>query len=844
MIRKVRTAIVMIIITAAVIIAIFVPYKRYMAGQVRNESGVHLEEVFYQVNTTFSNVVSDNWRILNTWKAYVEEISRDSRGAAVLADYMAQQKDTWGFTDFYFLDKDGKYLTLDGQEGYFDLGSGLFSLMNDGEDVVVSSTLSTGVPVFLFAAPMEPGSFRDFNYRAIAISYNQSAITSLLKISAFGHEAECYIISPNGAIEMATQDGGNGGIYNYFAYLLENARFHWGTMDGLRSDIGGGQKGIAEYAVDGVDYYLSYQPVGIEDWTLLGVVPKNTVNANMNSLQHVTMTVFAVLFLVLSLMVLSMVIRRNRSIVRGKDIELKYRDQLFDLLTNNVDDVFVMFSAGQKSAEYVSPNVERLLGISEAQVRLDVGILETTLVEGPPVLTGLNDLAMGQIRRRDDYRINICTGERRWYCTMLYHEVVDGSEKFILILSDRTNEKKNDERLLQALDVAENANAAKSTFFSNMSHDIRTPLNGIIGMTTIAQANVDQRETVEDCLRKISGSSRHLLELINDILDMSKIESGKITLNYEQFDIGALVDEVMEIIRPQAAAKAQKLELSIRGDHRELMGDTLRLNQVLLNILSNAVKYTGNGGRIQVEVTDGAKAPAGYAGYRFRVRDNGQGMTEEFVATIFEPFSRERNSTISKIQGTGLGMSICKGIVDLMGGIIQVESAPGQGSTFTVELPLRIADAADMDRQVQAQSVAAFDYKGKLFLVVEDNELNAEIMCRLLELEGAQTRQAWNGREALELFAASAPGTFDAILMDVQMPVMNGYESTRAIRSAQHPDAARIPIIAMTADAFAEDVQRARDAGMNAHVSKPVDMGTLSAVLAEVCGVSDNANDQ
>lgn len=834
MLKKVRAAVFLTLSAAAIVLSILIPYTRYMNQQVRIESSQHLEELFTQVNVIFQDAVLRTWKFMDSWKEYILEHCGDEDGRRQIEEYIEGQKESWDFHEFYFLSKDGNYVTASGQDGYFDLGDGLFSLMNENKNIVINNTLSDGSPVFLFAIPVTESEIGGFRFRAIAVSYSQNALVSLLRSSSSDYAADCYIVASNGAIAMSALENEERGIYNFFAYLKEHALFRYGSLDLLRTEIKKGNTGVAEISLDGVDYYLSYLPVGMEDWTMLGLVAKDSVNASMNSLQRVTMTVMGVLFLTLSLLVIYLVVRKNRLELRGKDIELKYRDQLFGLLSTNIDDVFVMFGEGSRGAEYVSPNVMRLLGIEEEQVREDVSVLEEGLVQSGSVLEMLGEIDIGSNLRRDGYRINRRTGERRWYCTTVYHEMVDGNEKYIMVLSDRTDEKKSDERLVQALEVARNANEAKSTFLSNMSHDIRTPLNGIIGMTTIARASLGNRDRVADCLDKITFSSGHLLGLINDILDMSKIESRKITLNYERFSIQQLVEGIMEIIRPQAEARQQKLTTQLMIRREEVMGDTLRLNQVLLNLLSNAVKYTQEGGAILFKTEELENAPAGHAGYRFTVQDNGQGMSEDFLKTIFEPFARERTSTIAKIQGTGLGMSICKGIVDLLGGIISVESRQGEGSTFTVELYFRIAQDSIHSCEELRREKAFYDYRGKHFLVAEDNELNAEIICELLHMNGAETTLARDGREALERFLEADPGTFDAVLMDVQMPVMNGYESAEALRRLDRPDSRTVPIIAMTADAFAEDIRHAKEAGMNAHVSKPIDMELLSAALAEV----------
>ena len=835
--KKLRSVFLQLLIILTIMLLLSGSYVQYMTRQVRSESARHLEELFLQVNNNFFSVVTCTWDILHSWDEFILEKSQDEAGKNQLAGFMEDQGAVWGFSDFYFLNKNGNYKSLSGKEGYFDLGDSIFSLMNEGEDIVVNNTLSTGEPIFLFAVPVKEGKIGDFSFRAIGVTYHQNSLISLLEIHAFDNSADCYIVEPNGMIAMTSRKNNTETSYNFFANLEEHAQFQYRTLEMLRSDIENGKKGLVEYREDGTEYYLSYMPVGLEHWSLLGVIPKNTVNANMNSLQVVTMIVTATLFLALSFLIIYSLVRRNRLLIHGKDVELKYREQLFNLLAVNVDDVFVMFSAGSAEVEYVSPNIERLLGLSLEQVKADVSTLEQAVPEETPKLSATGDLAIGENTRQDGYMMNLRTGEKRWYCGILYHEMVEGSEKYILILSDRTDEKKNDERLLQALDVAENANAAKSTFLSNMSHDIRTPLNGIIGMTVIAQANLKIQEKVEDCLNKISFSSKHLLGLINDILDMSKIESGKMTLSDEQFSIDRLVDGVMELIRPQAAAKNQKLNTVLKIEERNLSGDPLRLNQVLLNLLSNAVKYTQEDGEILFSVEELNRTSENYVRFRFAVEDNGCGMTKEYMKTLFDPFSREGNTRVSKIQGTGLGMSICKGIVELMGGTIQVQSAPGEGSRFTVELALRMEkEQLSIQENPEEQENKAFDYHGRRFLVAEDNELNAEIICELLGMQGAEVVLAHDGREAAEQFERSSDGYYDAILMDIQMPVMNGYDSTRLIRKYGRADAGTIPIIAMTADAFAEDIKQAGEAGMDAHVAKPVDMNLLSDALHEVLG--------
>lgn len=379
------------------------------------------------------------------------------------------------------------------------------------------------------------------------------------------------------------------------------------------------------------------------------------------------------------------------------------------------------------------------------------------------------------------------------------------------------------------------ANHAKSDFLSNMSHDIRTPMNAILGFATLLERDAENVDLVREHTKKILSSGEHLLGLINDVLDMSKIESGKVAIHSSVFSLENMLDEICTVMRPQIDEKNQNFVLEKEGLRQEaIVGDKTHLMQVLLNLLSNAVKYTPNFGDITLRVRRIEKT--GYH-LEFAVQDTGIGMTEEFVKTIFEPFVRSEKEIAKGTQGTGLGMAIAKNLVELMGGTIEVQSEPGEGSIFTVNLELGIQSSiiegvstAMMGEEIEDTNILT----GMHLLVAEDNMLNAEIITELLDMEGASCQIAGNGRIALETFQASGENEFDMILMDVQMPEMNGYEATKAIRACDHPRAKSIPIAALTANAFAEDIQTAMNSGMNAHVSKPINMEKLKATIKEI----------
>ena len=450
------------------------------------------------------------------------------------------------------------------------------------------------------------------------------------------------------------------------------------------------------------------------------------------------------------------------------------------------------------------------------------------------------------------------TRERRWFHIVAMRSEVEGRSKYIFVMSDRTEDKKVNQALEEVAHAAEAANRAKSTFLSNISHDIRTPMNAISGFTTLAIRSMDQKEKVRDYLAKIQVSGDHLMSLINDVLDMSRIESGRIHLEESEVKLPEMLSELETITSGHVQAKQLKLSVAAGEIANETVCcDKTRLNQILLNLLSNAIKFTPVGGRISVRLrqlpgTQENKTVCGIAVYEFRVKDNGIGMSPEFIKKIFDPFERERTSTVSRVPGTGLGMSISKNLVEMMGGTIEVQSEQGKGTEFMIRVPMRVcceekqADhcsgekrmdhdfgrpSADRGEETFSPMTAGNDFSGRHVLLVEDNELNREIATAILRGYGFEVDTAENGAIAVEKVQSAAPDTYDIVLMDVLMPVMDGYEATRRIRALEDPIRAKIRILAMTANAFEEDRRAAFAAGMDGFLSKPIDIDELWKTL-------------
>ena len=650
---------------------------------------------------------------------------------------------------------------------------------------------------------------------------------------------------------------------------------------------------------------------------------------------------------------------------RKKNKEIAYRERLFNLLAENIDEVFFI-ARSKENFEYISSNSKRIIGLDSNELYRDNNTLYSLL---PPDVGGWLRAVFSDGSLRGPVERDVALAESgRQFKIRVYPVYQDGAlERYIAVLADQTDAIGYQRTLSDALESARNANAAKSNFLSHMSHEIRTPMNAIIGMTTIAMSRLDDRARLEDCLGKIAQSSRHLLGLINDVLDMSKIEGGRLSIAHEPFNFRLSLQGIVNLIQPQIQEQGQNFEVSLSEvDEEELNGDAMRLNQILINLLSNAVKFTPRGGSIRLDIRQVHKNRNNVR-FRFIIRDTGIGMSEEFISRLYMPFEQATASTASKFGGTGLGMAITKNLVSLLGGMISVKSEEGRGTEFTVELPfglsgrqtsrelsaldplkvlvvdddpgtcehaslllgrmglrarwvltgkeavdiiLRARECGDdydvclidwqmpdmdgvetarrirrevgpdtliiiissydwspIEREAREAGVNAFinkpffastlhdtllsitrhapakaevsvpnrreyDFSGRRVLLVEDNEFNREVAKEFLEMTGAAVECAGDGREALEKFTSSEPGHYALILMDVQMPVMSGYEATRAIRASDHAEAETIHILAMTANAFSEDIAAAAAAGMNGHLAKPIDVAALYRLIA------------
>ena len=942
-------------------------YVLFVSQTVYQESTSHLSELVHQTDDMLNQLFSRNRMILHLWGGLLEIASSEEQIRSGM-DKMQKEIDC---AALYFLASDGSCMTQDGEKSSLGSQTGLGTHLSDGEDVVVNAALPGKPQMLVFVCPETKGTYRGFTYDAIAVAYYNDTVLSAIDSSAFDGAAHSYVIYSDGRVVLDSHADSDDPVYNLLAELRGNSDLSEKKFDALSDDFAQGRNGSMMLTLRGTRYYLVYENMGIQDWIMLGLVPVSVVNAGMDTLWRRTVEIVVVIACLLMVLLIALIVHRSRDALRRRDTEILYRDELFTRLSRNVDDVFLMMDAETSRVDYVSPNIERLLGVPLEQVQQDIRALRALHPKNSPD-HDKNFFAGIQCGEQCEWNADYAhqqTGERRWFHIVAMGSEVAGRTKYILVMSDRTADRKINQALSEAVAAAEAASRAKSTFLSNMSHDIRTPMNAIIGFTTLAVSNIDNQERVKDYLTKTLSSSRHLLALINDILDMSRIESGKLQLEETEVNLSEMLHDIKTIVGGQVHAKQLELYMdALDVTDEDVYCDRTRMGQILLNLLSNAIKFTPAGGTVSVRVRQLAGTVRDCAQYEFRVRDNGIGMSPEFAQKIFEPFERERTSTVSRIQGTGLGMAITRNIVEMMGGTIKVQTEKNRGTEFIICLPLRVQngsrreekiaelaglkalvvdddfntcdsvaklltrvgmraewtlsgreavlrarqsielgdpcrayiidwrlpdmngievtrqirslnddtpiiiltayDWSDIEVEAKAAGVTAFcskpmflsdlrdtlltaightqteaqdilpgknaDFRGRHILLVEDNELNREIAVAILHEYGFLVDTAENGAVAVEKIRTSDPGRYDLVLMDVQMPVMDGCTATQRIRALKDPARAAVPIVAMTANVFEEERKRAFDCGMNGFLSKPIVIEELVDALKDI----------
>ena len=946
------------LIILAIVYAV-IAYSQYTKQMIFDESSVHLTEIYSNLGNQISSLNQSYLKSLHIFLTELGFFNENANDDEVIKDLISQWQLGIGFEDFYFVSRNGDMMDINGRLIRYDLGSSLVSLIKEGKDIVCDVSLPGSENITLYAIKTDRYDYNGFKYEAIAITFRNDTILDLLSISSFNSQSDNCVVSREGRIIFNQQSITDTNRYfNILRFLESNSNLSKSQINELSNSFNNHENGTLLVKFDGIQHYMIYLSLDFSDWILVGFIDSETVNKSLNELQSLTALIFILIALgIILIIVLTSIYIHNKNKQHQK-AEILFRDSLLSNLAHNVNEAFIIMDDNLDYVIFATPNIGEILGVDEGEIKSDFKQIDG-VKSNISISSRLNDLRCGnnRISWQQEY-INKSDGSKKYLDITAYHTEFGQLKRCIIVIDDMSEERRLRDVLSSSLELAKNANEAKSNFLANMSHDIRTPMNAIVGYSTLLQSNADNKDKIIEIAKKISFSSQHLLSLINDILDMSKIESGKTSLNLTEVELAELIENIYEIVNVQAKAKNQTFEVKTRGNLVDyFIADKLRLSQVLLNILSNAVKYTPNGGKISF-VIENIQDSIKRCSMRFIISDTGIGMSSEFIKNIFNPFTRDTKALSYGIQGTGLGMSITKSIIDLMGGTISIESEENKGSVFTVDLKfakserdnntqffkkhnikrILIVDddedvCSDVKGKLEANEViveeaygglegvskiknrssfdviiidwkmpridgcetikrireivgldipivilSSYDFseiedsakdlgvnlfmskpffisslqrqlsnffeekditaskdfkeiKGINILIAEDNEINSEIIAELLKSIGVDCVIAPNGKEAVDIFEKSEFGTFDMIFMDIQMPIMDGYEATKLIRASNKEGSKTIPIIAMTANAFEDDIRASKEVGMNEHIAKPIDFDKLKDVI-------------
>ena len=734
-----------------------------------------------------------------------------------------------------FVDKDGVDHSSDGMETSVIDRIYYLDGMNGNEGVCfIQNSRINGEDLLGFYTPV----YKDEKVIGVLLGLcNLDYVSELLAGVFQGHDAEAFLCSSNGMVIASVF---NEFGPNFLNVLFDREHFSEEEENRIRNALKNSESLSFTYMAELGNTTGYIQPVDVNNWFLVQIYPDEALYEDIYAANR---TGFELLYIVLILVVAYVVYLLVRFIADRRALEREGRKHRnITIAMQTILNRFVEIDVEKGTYEYLVTRSFRNQIPDKGDYRLFAEYAVNNLIDEEEKVVLAEHLRLEELKKsftEDVQYVSYLTHslweeERYENLTFVCIERNERGEAKTLICmrmdvtDGQQREKESMIALKEAFNSAEEANRAKSDFLSRMSHDIRTPLNAITGMTNIAKLHIEDREKVKDCLSKIESSSGHLINLVNEVLDMSKIECGKMCLSEEPFDLYNVVDNISNIMMQQAASKNISLDICKDNiSHNLVIGDATRLEQLVINIVSNAVKFTPVGGRVDVLVKEALSIVKGYAKYEISCKDTGIGMDEESVKNVFDPFYRAKKSS-NKIEGTGLGMSIAKNIANMMNGDITIESTPGQGTTFHVTIYLKKQVAQKKKAQTEQQ---VCDYSDRRALLVEDNELNMEIAETLLGITGIQMETATDGREGYEKVLSAPVGYFDIVFMDIQMPGWNGYESAAAIRAIEREDIGTLPIIAMSADAFVEDINKAKNSGMNDHISKPIDMNKLLKVM-------------
>lgn len=835
---KKRRLVIASIVYNFIIMVFAVVYVNCTDIEIDMEGHMNAEKFYGQINQTISVMIEDNWKIMELCK---ESIDKDNSGVNV--DELQEKLSNMNFqvglgsSNILFINEDGNYVSLGGERGY--INSEINKNLQLKKKAIVIGKIVENKNTIMFGMPVEPSQFKDFEYCTMAVVYNADYIENVLR-SYDCDNTGWFIVERNGNVLYA-HNYENYRIDNIITYCADMGQLDYEQITLLKDRLADYGSGTISYMKGSEKYYITYVHNPEHNWSIVGIGPRAAYIGNVDYIKILVVTIISGIFAITTIFIINMIMDRRKGTFGSKQYrENKY--SIFDILAKSCDDIFIILSWDCRRVEYVSSNIWKIIGNDyESSGKNDVNLFDIKVC-GKKLLDvdKIREIKEGEETKSEEKYYNVSDQQNHWYLKIIYHTEDNFKNRYVIIWSDITDEYDKNRHLQQALDIAKNANVVQRRFLAVLSHDTKTPVNAISGMAALIAKDVYNHEKVMEYAEKISQSCLHLQNLVNNFLDINKIESGKSTLNVAKFSIAKMLQDISQVVRVQVRNKKQMFIIETDNlCHNIFIGDKMRISQIIINILSNAIKYTGSKGTIKLYVCEEVMKNAAKNGSKlvFTITDNGSGMSKEYQNILFEPFSRENSSYTAGVQGTGLGMAITKSLVELMGGTIKVSSELGKGSKFTVILYLEADEVYNSLESNADLSCVTGDadnccaVEGKRALVAEDYSINAKILAEILRMEGISADIASNGREAVKLFEASPAGYYNIILMDIQMPFMNGYDAARYIRSLSHPDAKTIPIVAMTANAFEKETMLAKEVGMDEYVTKPINIKTFRSKL-------------
>lgn len=707
------------------------------------------------------------------------------------------------------------------------------------EFVVLYSNLMYGVPI-------DPVTVDGVTYIGLVGKYSIDSVKDSMKLEFFNNEGQAKVIGRDGVV--ITTDITQRGIEleNVLDELKKSTIIRNDDYDSIEKKISAGKKFDTVYKLDGETYIMSAKPLENGEWMVVVTVPYSVSSSQTMSFLKMTAFLLTILCVVIAIVLIFAFISYKRTMILKNSKEIFYRERLFNLLTNHTDDVFVIQDIEKGVLNFISENAVRTLGIApKIGTKSDLSFLDDDsrelLLEKVQEIKDKRNLPGEEEHEHVEMEFAWTmpeSGEKKWMHMVIYNVVTDITGKsescLIIVISDYTQVKENQRKLEAAMMQAQDAARSKTLFLSNMSHEMRTPLNGIVGCIGMLKAHPDDKEQYHEYLGKAESTAKYLISLVSDILDMSKIESHKMMLEEREVSLREICTNMETMFRSQMKGKGLSFRIELDQPLWVIKGDEVRIQQILINLLGNAQKFTDEGGAVELHIWQ-EKEDGDNVRTRFTVSDTGIGMSQSFQERIWMPFEQERLDAARLHGGTGLGLAISYELAKMMNGTISVTSEIGRGSIFRVELVQRALYPDENGiRKIEPVQEEKEPLIGRKILVAEDNELNREILIAMLTEMGAEVLVAVNGSEALDLFEHSKEGEIDAVLMDMQMPVMDGCTAASRIRALKRPDAKKVTIVACTANAFQEDIDSVKQAGMDEHISKPLDMEKLVRILKEL----------